>query len=71
MMFDPAESLRPALRGAQQRLSDASSQLLHANAAGRGAVDAAMAGTARAEIFEEALLAATHARLAEIKAATK
>ena len=42
-------------------------------AAGNGgrSVDAAMAGTAQAAIFTEALLEAEHARLAEIKSVTK
>ncbi len=69
-MFDVADSLAPALRGAQQRLEDAASQTAHANATGTG-TDAAMTATARAALFSEALLAALHARLAEVKAAAK
>ena len=71
-MFDVADSLRSALDGAHRDLLAAQAAVAHA-AAGTGgrSVDAAMAGTARAAIFTEALLEAEHARLAEIKAVTK
>lgn len=71
-MFDVTASLKPGLISAQQRLSDAERHVASANAgnANRSA-DAAMAQTARAAIFEEALLSATHARLAELKSVTK
>jgi hypothetical protein len=71
-MFDVADSLRGALDGAHRDLLTAQSAVAHA-AAGTGgrSVDAAMAGTAQAAIFTEALLEAEHARLAEIKSVTK
>lgn len=69
-MFDVGDSLAPAMRRAQQQLDTASERTARANATGRGA-DAAMTATAHAALFSEALLAALHARLAEVKAATK
>jgi len=69
-MFDVGDSLAPAVRRAQQQLETASEQTARANATGRGA-EAAMTATAHAALFSEALLAALHARLAEVKAATK
>jgi hypothetical protein len=72
-MFDVGDSLREALAAARERLSDAQAAVARANsgeAAGRGA-DAAMAQTAQAAIFSEALLTAQHARLEEIKVVTK
>jgi hypothetical protein len=72
-MFDVGESLRDALAGARGRLSTAQAAVARANAgreAGRGA-DAAMAETAQAAIFSEALLSAERARFEEIKAVTK
>jgi len=72
-MFDVAASLRPALDEAHERLSAAQAAVARANAGGDAgrAADAAMAQTAQAAIFDEALLAATRARLAEISAVTK
>jgi hypothetical protein len=72
-MFDVGESLRVAFSAARMQLSAAQSSIAQANAgnaAGRSA-DAAMAQTAQAAIFSEALLAAVRARLAEIKAVAK
>ena len=72
-MFDVGDSLRDALQDARSRLSDAQLQIARVNsgvAAGRSA-DAAMAQTAQAAIFTEALLGAEHARFEEIKAITK
>jgi hypothetical protein len=69
-MFDVGDSLAPALRSAQQQFDTASEQTARANATGAGS-DAAMTATAHAALFSEALLAALHARLAEVKAATK
>lgn len=72
-MFDVGESLRNALEDARRRLSEAQIAIAHSNAgtqAGRSA-DAAMAATAQAAIFTEALLAADRARFEEIKAVTK
>ncbi|MGA7569602.1 MAG: hypothetical protein WBG27_01445 [Candidatus Aquilonibacter sp.] len=71
-MFDVAESLRGGLASAAVRLQQAQSVIAHANAGEGGrTVDAAMAQTAQAAIFDEALLGAMHARLEEIKAVTK
>ena len=72
-MFDVGDSLRDALARARARLGDAQEAVARANAgkeAGRSA-DAAMAQTAAAAIFSEALLSAEHARFEEIKAVTK
>lgn len=69
-MFDVGDSLAPAVRRAQQQLDISSERTARANATGRGA-ESAMTATARAALFGEALLAALHARLAEVKAATK
>jgi hypothetical protein len=71
-MFDVAESLRDGLGTAATRLQQAQSIIARANAGERGrTADAAMAQTAQAAIFDEALLGAMHARLEEIKAVTK
>jgi hypothetical protein len=71
-MFDVADSLRAALEGAHQDLLSAQAAVARsAVSPGGRSTDAAMAGTARAAIFTEALLEAEHARLAEIKAVTK
>ena len=72
-MFDVGDSLREALAGARTHLQDAQLAVARANsgtATGRSA-DAAMAETAKAAIFTEALLNAERARFAEIKAVTK
>lgn len=71
-MFDLGESLHAGLAGAQERLRRAQSAVADANA-GHGArsADAAMAETARAAIFSEALMNAVHARLSEVKAVTR
>jgi hypothetical protein len=71
-MDNETTSIAAGLRDADQRLHASQSALARAAASsgGRGA-DAAMAQTARAAIFDEALLAALHARLAEAKAVTK
>jgi hypothetical protein len=72
-MFDLADSLREALAQGSRQLHEAEAALAEANtgqASGRRA-DAAMAQTARAAIFTEALLSATHARFEEIKMVTK
>ncbi len=67
------DSLRAALDGAGERLRDAQAAVARANAGERPgrAADAAMAQTAQAAIFSEALLNAEHARLEEIKAVSK
>jgi phage terminase Nu1 subunit (DNA packaging protein) len=72
-MFDLGDTLRDGLDEARTRLRDAQRALARANsgvAAGRSADDA-MAQTAQAALFTEALLSAEHARLAEIKAVVK
>ena len=72
-MFDVGDTLRDGLDEARSRLHDAQRALARANsgvAAGRSA-DGAMAQTAQAALFTEALLSAEHARLAEIKAVVK
>lgn len=71
-MFDVRESLQSGLSDADERLRSAQRALAHANASpGSHLTESAMAQTARAALFTEALLGATHARLAEIKAVTK
>jgi hypothetical protein len=72
-MFDVGESLRSAFDRARDLLLNAQTAVVHANAgsgAGRAA-DAAMAQTAQAAIFTEALLRAERSRLEELKAVTK
>ncbi len=72
-MFDVAQSLQDALTAARVRLAGAQAAVARANSgqgAGRSA-DAAMAQTAAAAIFTEALLAAEHARFEEIKTVAK
>jgi hypothetical protein len=71
-MFDVGDSLRYALERARSQLQAAQGALIRANAGAQGRfADAAMAQTAQAAIFTEALLAAQHARFEEIKAVTK
>lgn len=72
-MFDVGDTLQGALERARVELRDAQNRVAVANAGGtpgRG-TDAAMARTAQAAIFTEALLSAEHARLEEIKAVTR
>ena len=71
-MFDVAGSLQHGFEDAQVRLRDAQARVAAANA-GRGgrSTDAAMAQAAQAAIFNEALLAAVHARVSEIKAVAR
>jgi hypothetical protein len=72
-MFDVGDSLRDAAVAARSRLLDAQAAVARANsgtARGRSA-DAAMAQTAQAAIFTEALLGAERSRFEEIKAVTK
>lgn len=72
-MFDVGDSLRDALDRAHDRLSDAQAAVARANAGGDAgrAADAAMAQTAQAAIFSEALLGVERARFEAIKAVTK
>ncbi|MEO7201182.1 MAG: hypothetical protein ABI431_00950 [Candidatus Tumulicola sp.] len=67
-MFDVGDSLRAGFDSAQRALLDAQTALARAAAGGDAARgNAAMAQTAQAALFQEALLAAEHARLAEMK----
>ena len=71
-MFDVAESLRGGLESAATQLQQAQRVVASANAGvGGRTADAAMAQTAQAAIFDEALLGAMHARLEELKSVTK
>jgi hypothetical protein len=72
-MFDVGNSLRDAFAAARLRLRDAQSSIASANSGGQPgrSADAAMAQSAQAAIFTEALLTAEKARFAEIKAVTK
>jgi hypothetical protein len=71
-MFDVGLSLRAAFLSADAQLRDAQANVARANAgeAGRSS-DLAMAQTAQAAVFTEALLAAVRARFEEIKSVTK
>jgi hypothetical protein len=72
-MFDVSESLRSAFADARGALRAAQAAVAAANAGSSGGrkFGAAMAATARAALFTEALLAAQHARLEELKAVTR
>ncbi len=71
-MFDIASSLMRALGGARESLRDAASATARAQTSlGTTQSDGAMSQIAERAIFSEALLAAMHARLEEIKTATK
>ncbi|HVN68761.1 MAG TPA: hypothetical protein VMU38_03780 [Candidatus Binatia bacterium] len=72
-MYDVGGSLREAIHRANDQLRDAQLAVARANS-GQGAgrfADAAMAKTAQAAIFTEALLAAERSRFEEIKGVTK
>ena len=72
-MFDVGESLRSALDGARTALRAAQRAVAEANAGSNGGrgFGTAMAATARAALFTEALLAAERARLEELKTVTR
>ncbi|HZZ00811.1 MAG TPA: hypothetical protein VFE36_14700 [Candidatus Baltobacteraceae bacterium] len=72
-MFDVGDTLQGALERARADLRDAQNRVAAANAGGTPgrSADAAMARTAQAAIFTEALLSAEHARFEEIKAVTR
>jgi len=71
-MFDVGDSLREAFAAARSRLRSAQAAVALANAGDSGrSADAAMAQTAQAAIFTEALLAAERQRFEAIKAVTK
>ncbi len=67
-MFDVAAPLMNALSQSRDALGSAASATARAQTPyGPSRSDAAMAGVAEKAIFQEALLSAMHARLAEIK----
>lgn len=71
-MFDVAQHLMNSLQNAAGRLRYAADSTSRAQTPyGTSSTDAAMAQTAREAVFTEALLAAAHARLAEIKTAAR
>jgi hypothetical protein len=72
-MFDVGDSLRNGLARARAGLREAQEAVARANAGKEGgrSADAAMAQTAAAAIFSEALLSAEHARFEELKAVTR
>ena len=72
-MYDIGQSLQDALGDARSQLSRAQVAVARANAGGSTSrnADAAMAQTARAAIFSEALLSIEHARFEAIKTVTK
>lgn len=71
-MFDVGDSLRDALDGARADLRTAERAVARAQSGSGGRnADAAMAATASAAIFTEALLGAERARFEEIKAVAK
>ena len=59
------------MQTAQGRLEDSARAVVRANAEGTDATDAALAQTAQATLFSEALLGAVHERFAELKAVTR
>lgn len=70
--MDVAPQLQSALGEARARLNSAAWAAARAQTALGGPVsDRAMATLAQSAIFSEALLAAMHARLAELKSVTK
>lgn len=70
-MFDVAAPLMNALALSRDGLQDAASATARAQTPyGSSRSDTAMAGVAQKAIFQEALMNAMHARLAEIKAVT-
>lgn len=72
-MFDVGDSLRAAFASAQRQLAGAQTAVVRANAgaqSGRQA-DAAMAQTARAALFTEALIGIERSRLTALKSVTK
>lgn len=71
-MFDVAASLMPALARSRSALGAAAAATASAQTPyGSSRTDAAMAAAARGAIFQEALLGALHARLAELRGVTR
>ncbi|HEY8297203.1 MAG TPA: hypothetical protein VIG32_04180 [Candidatus Baltobacteraceae bacterium] len=72
MVFDIAAPLMQGLANARDRLTAAAAATARAQTVpGAPQTDAAMADVAERAVFTEALLAATHARLEELKTVTK
>ncbi|HLI95381.1 MAG TPA: hypothetical protein VKT72_04740 [Candidatus Baltobacteraceae bacterium] len=70
-MFDVAAPLMNALAQSRDALASAASATSRAQTPyGSQRSDAAMAGVAEKAVFQEALMNAMHARLAEIKSVT-
>lgn len=70
-MFDVAQPLLAALTRSRDGLEAAAASTARAQTPfGPARSDAAMAGAAEKAIFQEALMNAMHARLAEIKSVT-
>lgn len=70
-MFDVAGPLMNALLQSRDGLQDAASQTSRAQTPyGPSSTGSTMAGVAEKAIFQEALMNAMHARLAEIKSVT-
>ena len=70
--MDLAPQLRSALSATRNTLADDASRAARAQTSvGDPASDATMASLAQSAIFSEALMAAMHSRLEEIKAVTK
>ena len=63
--------LAGAARAARDGLTRLSQEAAAARTPGHGSATAAMSGAARAAIFADALLAAIHARLQEVKTVAK
>jgi hypothetical protein len=72
-MFDVGDALRDGLERASGELRAAQNDVARAGAAAAGArnADAALAKTAQAALFTEALLAAARSRLEAIKEAAR
>ena len=72
-MFDVGDSLRTAFDESARRLQQAQRAVAGANAGGNAgrSADAAMAQTAQAAIFTEALLGIERSRFEELKAVAK
>lgn len=70
-MFDVAASLQAGFAKADAQLGQAQRALAEAQIRGGREAESAMAQTAGAAIFSEALLSATRARLQEIQSVAK
>jgi hypothetical protein len=70
-MFDVGESLQPGFETARRSMLQAQSALATSERGLGERSGRALAQTAGAALFEEALLSAEHARLAELKAVAR